>query len=70
MNNTSTWFWNLEVQGRANTIAKPSTIKAGRDLSKYFPTEVFYKPKIQLLLVGATFQPVFMLKKFCPEIQI
>lgn len=44
-----------KFRGRANTITKPSTIIAGRDLRKYFPPEVFHKPKVQLLLLGAIF---------------
>ena len=52
-----------KFMGRANIITKPSTIIAGRDLSKYFPTEVFHMPKVPLLLLGAIFPTCFHAQK-------
>lgn len=65
-------FQIQKVQGKGNYYHKRSTLIAGRDLSKYFPTEVFHKPKIQLLLLGATFPTCFHAQKkiIFPEIQI
>lgn len=56
-------FQIQKVQGKGNYYRKPSTLIAGGDLSKYFPTEVVHKPKVQLLLLGATFPTCFHAQK-------
>lgn len=56
-------FQIQQVQGKGNYYHKPSTIITGREGSKYFPTEVFHKPKVQLLLLGATFPTCFYAQK-------
>lgn len=54
-----------KFRGRANTITKPSTIIAGRDLSKYFPPEVFHKPKSPTIITGCNISNLHPCSKEC-----